>query len=160
MKVGFVYDPIYLKHDTGQHVENAKRLEAIISHLEQTGLKQQLTPIEPRAASIEELSLVHDEQYISHIRDVAQKGGGWLDVDTVMSSSSYEAALYAAGGVIRATEAVMNGEVDSAFALVRPPGNHATYEHAMGFCLFNNVSVATKYAVTNYKLEQIGRAHV
>ncbi|GAI52003.1 unnamed protein product [marine sediment metagenome] len=109
MKVGFVYDPIYLKHDTGHHVEIAKRLEAIISHLERTGLKQQLTAIRPGAASIEELLLVHDEQYISHIGDVAQRGGGWLDVDTVMSSNSYEAALYAVGGVIRATEAVMNG---------------------------------------------------
>ena len=155
MKVGFVYDPIYLEHDTGQHVENAKRLEATISHLEGTGLTQQLTPIRPRAASVEELSLVHDEQYISHIRDVAQKGGGWLDVDTVVSSNSYEAALYAAGGIIGATEAVMNGEVGSALALVRPPGHHATYEQAMGFCLFNNVAVATKCALADYELERI-----
>ncbi len=155
MKVGYIYDPIYLKHDTGQHVENANRLEAIISYLERTGLKQQLTPIRPRAASIEELSLVHDEQYISHIRDVAPKGGGWLDADTVMSSDSYEAALYAAGGVIRATEAVINREVNSAFALVRPPGHHATCERARGFCLFNNVAIATKYALANYKLEHI-----
>ena len=131
MKVGYVYDAIYLKHDTGQHVENANRLEAIISHLEQTKLKQQLTLIEPRAASIEELSLVHDKQYISHIQDAAQRGGGWLDADTVMSPDSYEAAIYAAGGIVRATEAVMDGELDSAFALVRPPGHHATPQRAM-----------------------------
>ncbi len=155
MKVGFIYDPIYLKHDTGQHVENATRLEAIISHLEQTRLKQQLTPIRPRAASIEEVSLVHHKQYISHVQDIAQKGGGWLDADTVMSSSSYEAAIYAAGGAIRATEAVMNGEVDSAFALVRPPGHHATSQRAMGFCLFNNIAIATKYALARYQLERI-----
>jgi len=155
MKVGFVYDPIYFEHDTGQHPENAKRLEAIISHLEMTGLKRQLTLIKPRAASMEELLPVHDEYYISHIQDVAQKGGGWLDADTVMSSNSYEAALYAAGGVIRATEAVMNEEVDSAFALVRPPGHHAIYERAMGFCLFNNLAIATKCALANYKLERI-----
>jgi len=155
MKVGFVYDPIYLKHDTGQHPENANRLEAIISYLEQTGLKQQLTSIKPRAAAIEELTLVHDEQYISHIRDVAQRGGGQLDADTGMSADSYEAALYAAGGVIRAAETVMNEEIDSAFALVRPPGHHATYERAMGFCLFNNVAIAAKYALANYKLERI-----
>ncbi len=155
MKVGFVYDPIYLEHDTGQHPENAKRLEAIISHLEMTGLKQQLIPIKPRAASVEELLSVHDEHYISHIRDVAQKGGGWLGADTVMSSGSYEAALYAAGGVIRATETVMNEEVDSAFALVRPPGHHATHQRAMGFCLFNNIAIATKCALADYKLERI-----
>ena len=155
MKVGFVYDPIYLRHDTGQHVENAKRLEAIISHLEQTGLKQQLALIKPRAATTEELLLVHDQQYILHIKDVAQKGGGWLDADTLMSADSYEAALYAAGGVIRATKAVMDGEIDTVFALVRPPGHHATYEQAMGFCLFNNVAIAAKCALTNYALGRI-----
>ncbi|MBA7481898.1 Histone deacetylase-like amidohydrolase [subsurface metagenome] len=155
MKVGLVYDPIYLKHDTGQHVENAKRLEAIISHLEQSGLKQQLTLIKPRPATVEELALVHHEQYISHIQNVAQKGGGWLDADTIMSPGSYEVALYAAGGVIRATEAVMNREVASAFALVRPPGHHATATQAMGFCLFNNVAVATKYNLAKYGLEHI-----
>ena len=155
MKVGFVYDPIYLKHDTGQHVENATRLEAIISHLEKTQLKQQLIPIKPGAASIEELSLVHDKQYISHIQDVAQKGGGWLDADTIMSPNSYETAVYAAGGAIKATEAVMDGEVASAFALVRPPGHHATPRRAMGFCLFNNVAIAAKYALAKYNLERI-----
>ena len=155
MEVGYVYDPIYLKHDTGQHVENAKRLEAIMSHLEQTGLKQQLTPIKPRAATVEELSLVHRKEYISHIQDAAQRGGGWLDADTVMSSNSYEAAIYAAGGLIRATEAVMDGELDSAFGLVRPPGHHATSQRAMGFCLFNNIAIAAKYALAKYKLERI-----
>jgi len=155
MEVGYVYDPIYLKHDTGGHVENANRLEAIISHLEQTGLKQQLTHIKPRAATVEELSLVHHKQYISHIQDAAQRGGGWLDADTVMSPDSYEAAIYAAGGAIRATEAVMDGELDSAFALVRPPGHHATSQRAMGFCLFNNVAIAAKYALAKYKLERI-----
>ncbi len=155
MKVGFVYDPIYLKHDTGQHVENARRLEAIISYLEQTELKPQLTPIKPRAATVDELSLIHHKQHISHVREVAQRGGGWLDTDTVMSAASYEAALYAAGGAIRATEAVVNGEVNSAFALVRPPGHHATVTRAMGFCLFNNVAIAAKYALAKYKLERI-----
>jgi acetoin utilization deacetylase AcuC-like enzyme len=72
-----------------------------------------------------------------------------------MSSDSYEAALYAAGGTIRATEAVMNGEVSSAFALVRPPGHHATPWRAMGFCIFNNVAIAAKYALAKYKLEHI-----
>ena len=155
MKVGLVYDPVYLEHDTGQHVENARRLEATISHLEQTQLKQQLALIEPRAASTEEISLVHDSHYISRIRDVAQRGGGWLDVDTLMSPDSYQAAIYAAGGAIRASEAVMDGEADSAFALVRPPGHHATSQRAMGFCLFNNVAIAAKYALAKYKLDRI-----
>jgi len=155
MAVGYIYNPIYLKHDTGQHVENAGRLEALISHLEQAGLKQQLTLVEPRAASIEELSLVHQKHYIGYIQEVARRGGGWLDADTVMSPDSYDVALYAAGGVIRATEAVMDGEVVSAFALVRPPGHHATPRRAMGFCLFNNIAIAAQHALARYKLERI-----
>ncbi len=155
MKVGYVYDPIYLKHDTGEHVENAGRLETILSRLEETGLRQQLTLVEPRAAAIEELSLVHHRQHIRHIQDVAQRGGGWLDADTVMSPDSYEVALYAAGGAIRAVESVMDGEVGSAFALVRPPGHHATPRRAMGFCLFNNIAIAAEQALAKYKLERI-----
>ena len=155
MSAGYVYNPIYLKHDTGQHVEVAARLEAITSHLEQTGLKDQLTLIEPRPATTDEIALVHRKEYIKEIEETAQKGGGWLDPDTVMSAGSYEAALHAAGGLIKAVEAVMGGEVNSAFALVRPPGHHATPQRAMGFCLFNNVAIAAHHALNKYKLERI-----
>ncbi|MFC1942149.1 histone deacetylase [Chloroflexota bacterium] len=142
MKAGFVYDPIYLRHNTGGHPENARRLEAIISHLEKTGLKQRLTPIKPRPATLEELTLVHDESHVTNVKEVAQNGGGWLDMDTVVSPGSYDAALYAAGGAIEAVKAVAGGEVNSTFALARPPGHHAVSGRAMGFCLFNNVAVA------------------
>lgn len=155
MKTGYAYDPIYLKHDTGQHCESAGRLEAIISYLEQTGLTEQLTLIKPRAASIEELALVHDKQYIDGVRAVVQRGGGWLDPDTVTSPGSYDAAIYAAGGAIRAVESVLTGEVQNAFALVRPPGHHATVDRAMGFCLFNNIAIAARYALTKHGLERV-----
>ncbi|MCX6011547.1 MAG: histone deacetylase [Chloroflexi bacterium] len=155
MAAGYVYHPIYLEHDTGEHVESAARLEAIISYLEKTGLKSKLTLIEPRPATVDEIALVHQRQYIKEIEEKAASGGGWLDPDTVMSADSYEVARYAAGGVIRAVEAVMGGEVSSAFALVRPPGHHATSGQAMGFCLFNNIAIAARYALEKYSLERI-----
>ena len=154
MNVGYVYDSIYLRHDTGQHPENAHRLEAIISHLEETGLKPRLSFIKPRAATTEEILLVHHEHLLAHIQAMAKRGGGWLDADTVMSSDSYQAALYAAGGLITAAEVIWS-EGGSAFALVRPPGHHATATQAMGFCLFNNIAIATKYALNKFKLERI-----
>jgi len=154
-KAGYIYHPIYLQHDTGNHVERAGRLEAITSHLEETGLTQQLTVIEPRAATIEELELVHSAAYIDEIRRRADGGGGWLDADTVMSVGSYQAAIYAAGGAIKAVDAVVGGEVESAFALVRPPGHHAIANKAMGFCLFNNIAVAAEYALKRHRLERI-----
>ena len=154
MKVGYVYDSVYLEHDTGQHPENATRLEAIMSRLEESSLKKRLTHIPPRPATTEELALVHHEEYIAHVQAVVKGGGGWLDPDTVASPGSYKAALYAAGGVIRATEVVMT-EGGSAYALVRPPGHHATATQALGFCLFNNVAIATRYALSKLNLGRV-----
>jgi acetoin utilization deacetylase AcuC-like enzyme len=155
MKVGLVYDPIYLEHDTGSHPENSQRLVAMMSYLEKTGLKEKLTLLAPRLASVEEIEMVHDPEYVSMIRSKAERGGGWLDLDTVMCPKSYEVSLYAAGGVLTAVEAVMKGELDSAFALVRPPGHHATHNRAMGFCIFNNVAIGAKFALSNFNLNHV-----
>ncbi len=155
MKVGYVYDPVYLRHDTGEHPENSRRLEAIIAMLERAGLKKRLTLIEPRPATEAELTLVHDESYVARIKEVAHQGGGWLDVDTFMSPGSYDAALFAAGGAIGAVDVVMAGEVSSVFALVRPPGHHATPREAMGFCIFNNVAIAARYALEKHGLGRV-----
>lgn len=155
MKVGYVYDPIYLQHDTGFHVENASRLTSIMNYLEKTGVLTELLEVKPRAATIDEIAAVHDRQYIAYIEYVARKGGTWLEVDTVMSPKSFDAAAYAAGGIIRATETVMDGELDSCFGLVRPPGHHATSDRALGFCIFNNIAIAAKYALAKYGLHRI-----
>jgi len=155
MKAGLVYDPIYLEHNTGDHVENSRRLVEAMSYLKETGIKEKLTCLPPRPASLEELEMIHAPEYISYVKSKAEKGGGWLDPDTVMSPKSYEAALYAAGGLIVAVEAVMKGEVDNAFALVRPPGHHAIRDRAMGFCIFNNVAIAAKFALSKFSLNRV-----
>ncbi|HEX75109.1 MAG TPA: histone deacetylase [Dehalococcoidia bacterium] len=155
MRVGLIYDPVYLEHDTGTHVENAQRLVTTMSLLEESQLKDKLPLLPPRPATVDELSTVHAREYISRIQNQTERGGGWLDADTVTSPGSYKAAIYAAGGVLTAVEAVMNKQVDSAFALVRPPGHHATCWQAMGFCLFNNIAIATKYALANFNIKQV-----
>jgi len=155
MKVGLVYDPIYLEHDTGDHVENRQRLVAAMSHLEETGTKQKLTMLSPRTASMEELEMIHEPEYISYVSRKAEKDGGWLDADTVLCPRSHEVALYAAGGALTAVESVVSGEVGSAFALVRPPGHHAIADRAMGFCIFNNVAVAAKFALAKFDFSRV-----
>jgi len=155
MKTGLVYDLIYLKHDTGDHVENSQRLVAAMSYLKETGVKEKLTCLPARSALLEELEMIHTTEYISYVESKAEKGGGWLDPDTVMSPKSYEAALYAAGGLMVAVEAVMKGEVDNAFALVRPPGHHAIHDRAMGFCIFNNMAIAAKFALSKFSLNRV-----
>ena len=155
MRVGIIYDPIYLKHDTGAHVENSSRLVETVGLLEKSKLIGSLVAIPPRAASVEEVSLAHPHSHISRVQSYSSRGGGWLDGDTYASPASYEVALYAVGGVLEGVDAVMTGKVNHAFALVRPPGHHATADEAMGFCLFNNIAIAAEYAKRKYKLERI-----
>lgn len=155
MKAGLVYDSIYLEHDTGDHVENSRRLVETISYLVETGTRDKLTCLPARPASLEELEMVHSPEHISYVKSIAERGGGWLDPDTVMSPRSYEAALCAAGGLLLAVEGVMKEEVDNAFALVRPPGHHAVRDRAMGFCIFNNVAIAARFALSKFDLNRV-----
>jgi len=151
----YVYDPIYLEHDQPSHPENARRLKRILGTLESEGMLPRLKRLEPRPATAEELQRVHVPAHIERVRRVAQAGGGNLDPDTYTSPRSFDAALMAAGGVVQAVEAVLIGEVANGFALVRPPGHHATATRAMGFCLFNNVAVAARAALVERKVARV-----
>jgi acetoin utilization deacetylase AcuC-like enzyme len=152
---GYVYDPVYLEHATGNHPENPGRLEAIITSLDMKFIRQQLKRLPARPATPDELTAVHQPEYIARVEAYCRQGGGWWDIDTFMSPGSYHAALYAAGGSIVAVEAVIKKRVPCAFALVRPPGHHATRDNAMGFCLFNNIAVAASYALKTYQMERV-----
>ncbi|RLC55109.1 MAG: histone deacetylase [Chloroflexi bacterium] len=155
MNTAYVYDPIYLEHDLPSHPENARRLKRILNTLEDEGMLARLRHLKPRPATAEELQCVHTPEHIERVRRTAQTGGGYLDPDTYVSSRSFDAALMAAGGVVRAVEGVLTGEIANAFALVRPPGHHATATRAMGFCLFNNIAVAAKAALTGGQAQRV-----
>jgi acetoin utilization deacetylase AcuC-like enzyme len=155
MATGYVYDPIYLEHDLRGHPENQRRLKTILQVLEGHNMLERLTPIRAVPISHERLNRVHEPAYVDHVQRVAQKGGGHLDMDTYVCSASYDAALMAAGGLVEATRVVLDGELDNAFALVRPPGHHALRDRGMGFCLFNNVAIAARYALAECGLERV-----
>jgi acetoin utilization deacetylase AcuC-like enzyme len=154
---GFVYDAIYLKHDTGAgHPERPERLTAIVDRLQQKGLLQDLVRVKPSAASLEWLTTVHTPEYVQRVRKSCQAGTGYVDTpDAPASRDSYEVALSAAGGVLSAVDTVMDGTVKNAFCAIRPPGHHALKDHAMGFCLFNNVAIAAKYIQKKHKLAKV-----
>jgi acetoin utilization deacetylase AcuC-like enzyme len=155
MDTAYVYHPVYLEHNQPSHPENARRLKHILQTLEEQGILARVRLLAPRPAREEELLRVHTRRHIAHVKQVADRGGGHMDMDTYVSPRSFEAALMAAGGVTRAVEGVLSGEIANAFALVRPPGHHATAGRAMGFCLFNNVAIATRAALEQDGVERV-----
>jgi acetoin utilization deacetylase AcuC-like enzyme len=155
-KAGIVRHPIYLEHKTEIfHPENPARLESIYSRLEEADLAGLLFPVEPRYARLEEILLVHDPRYVDRVLDSAEKTRIRFDPDTVTSPKTYKAAWMAAGGVMEAIRAVLAGEVPSVFALIRPPGHHALKDQAMGFCIFNNLAIGARYALTAHGLQRV-----
>jgi acetoin utilization deacetylase AcuC-like enzyme len=150
----YLSHPSSLEHDTGAHPESAARLRAIESRLEQAGWPG-LRRLEAPAATRQQLRRVHTEPHIEAIEDFCAKGGGLIEVDTVASERSFEAALHAAGGAVDAVERLLSGEDRFAFCGLRPPGHHAEAARAMGFCLFNNVAVAAAHALAGGGVERV-----
>jgi acetoin utilization deacetylase AcuC-like enzyme len=155
MPTGVVYHPVYLEHDLRGHPESRQRLKSVLRVLEERGMWPRLTAVEALPVSPERLYRAHEPRYVEQVQRLAERGGGHLDMDTYVGSASYDAALMAAGGLVEATRAVLDGEVDNAFALVRPPGHHALRSRGMGFCLFNNVAVAAHYALAERDIERV-----
>src|SRR5262245_35316384 len=139
MSLHLIYDPVFLTHDTGAHPENPMRLEVILRALEgDAKLAGHIRRVAPRGATDEDLTGCHGEEVILQARAISEEGGGLIDMDTVVSRASYEVARLAAGAGITAVDAAFTEDGGRAFALVRPPGHHATERQSMGFCLFNN----------------------
>ena len=144
--VGYLYDPLFLEHTYPGHPESDARLRAIVNLLRKENALDELTELSFKAATEAELAQVHRHDYIAEVLSIAGFGGGHMGADTYLNDASYDAAALAAGAGLRATQAVLQGEVERAFALVRPPGHHAFADHGEGFCIFNNIAFAAKAA--------------
>src|SRR5260221_6666645 len=168
MTTALIYDPIFLEHITPRnHPEQPERVQAALQVLEALNwlVRDGLVVMPPRAASVDELAAVHDRAYIQRVKAAAEEVAleeqhsgrhtGFFASDTYVSAQSLAAAIKAAGAPLTAIDAIMNGQIDNAYCLVRPPGHHALPDEAMGFCLFNNVAVAAQYALDHYGLERV-----
>jgi acetoin utilization deacetylase AcuC-like enzyme len=174
MATGFVFHERYLWHDTGRAAgsfaadaagwfepdlratENVEGKRRIRSLLEVTGLLDQLVRLDPRPATVEQVCRFHERAYVERIREASglwggDAGDGW----TRFGKGSYEVALLSAGGVITAVDAVIDGTVRNAFALVRPPGHHAMPDSGRGFCIFGNAAIAAHHALAERGLRRI-----
>lgn len=145
------------EHGTGPgHPEQPARYSAVMSRLESAGLSHELVRLETRRANDDELALVHVREYITLVaREIAQNRRELSTGDTTISAQSGEAARVAVGCALASVDAVFSGRVRNAFCVVRPPGHHAGSAHGMGFCLFNNVAIAARYAQKRYGAERV-----
>ncbi|TFZ02316.1 histone deacetylase family protein [Ramlibacter henchirensis] len=165
-KTGYFSHPACRKHEMGPgHPECPERLDAIDDRLLVTGVADALDRRQAPQASLADLELAHDRLHVAALRGLREElqesiaAGGpayaAIDPDTAINSHTWDAALHAAGAALAATDAIMAGELENAFCCVRPPGHHACRNRAMGFCFFNNVAVAARYALERHRLKRV-----
>lgn len=145
--VGYLYDPLFLSHTLPGHPENHERLEAVMRRLREYGELEHLIELTFAPADETQLCAVHVDAYVELVKQVSARGRAMLGPDTYIHPATFRAASAAAGAAMAAVRAVLGGQVDRAFALVRPPGHHAFPDHGEGFCLFNNIACAAQYAL-------------
>jgi len=157
LQTGLVTDIFYKEHDTGAgHPERVGRYEAVVGTLTNSGLSEKLKPVASRDATEAEIQLCHTADYFKIAKQDIHSGAAQLSTgDTSVCAKSFDVALRAAGGVLSAVDAVFTDKVRNAFCVVRPPGHHASAARGMGFCVFNNIAVAARYAQKKHKAGKV-----
>ena len=156
-KTGFLYDERYLLHDTGlNHPEKPERLKAIYRGIEDAGLLSKLTLFQAEPADMKWIETIHSKEYIDRFETSCRSGITVFDYpDNQMCAKTFETAVLAVGGVIKAAQKVISGDLDNVFCAVRPPGHHAEHGSAMGFCYFNNIAIAARYLQMECHIKRI-----
>jgi len=157
MTTALIYSEKYVEHDPGWgHPERPERLKAIVSGLKRVNLwdSPKIKIVEPGPAKVDDIALAHDQDYIKLIESLSETETP-IDGDTPVRKNTYELALLAAGGAIKAGDMVMSGEFKNAFALLRPPGHHACRNRGGGFCYFNNIAIMVEKLKSDYKLNRV-----
>ena len=161
MTTALISHPLCTRHEMGAfHPECPERLAAIHDQLRAARIADLLLPFEAVRASDEQIERVHPPQYLAWLAAAQPEAGAYaqLDPDTAINVHSLDAARYAAGAVVMATDLVLSGSVGNAFCAVRPPGHHAEQARAMGFCVFNNVAIGTMHALSAHGLRRVAIA--
>jgi len=157
-RTGFLYDERYLLHNTGPgHPESAGRIKAVYQGIKDADLLSKLTIFQASRADLKWVESVHAKNYIERFEAACRSGNSMFDYpDNQICTETFETALLAVGGVLDAARRVVTGKLDNVFCAVRPPGHHAEYDQAMGFCYFNNVAIAARYLRIEWGIQRVG----
>lgn len=157
-KTGFLYDERYLRHNTGpNHPESPERLKAIYQGIKDADLLPKLTLIHARRAELKWIETIHSKNYIKRFEAACHSGNSTFDYpDNQICAETFETALLVVGGILDSVRLIMTGKLNNAFCAVRPPGHHAEYDAALGFCYFNNVAIAARYLQIEWGIERVG----
>ena len=158
MVTDLVYHDAFVKHEMSMgHPESPDRLRSAMSYATKANLLEndKLNLLTPEPVDLDLVYTIHDKQYLEGIRAKSEMGGGFYTLDTAVNQHTFEAALLAAGGGVGAVDRIMAGTTENAFVLCRPPGHHAEFERAFGFCFINNIAVAANHLIQNHGLERI-----
>jgi acetoin utilization deacetylase AcuC-like enzyme len=157
MTTAYISHSDFLRHEMGSHhPECPERIQAIEDQLILSRVDGFLKRIEPPLATTEQVELVHSADHVEYVTDHSPTSGYFmLDGDTIMNPATLTVSLRAAGAAIAGVDAVMKGEVENAFCAIRPPGHHAEPTRSMGFCVFNNIAIAARYAISAYGIERV-----
>jgi acetoin utilization deacetylase AcuC-like enzyme len=156
-RCGLIYDPVFADHTTGQgHPEQPKRVTHTYDMLRQQGLTEKCVPIEAKVCDEKNLKLVHSPTYLEIAKQDVESGETSLSTgDTQICEDSWDVSLRATGGLLHAIDQIFTGRIERAFSLSRPPGHHASPSKGMGFCLFNHIAIAARYAQEKYKVGKV-----
>jgi acetoin utilization deacetylase AcuC-like enzyme len=157
VKTAIAADPLCRSHLAGRdHPERAERFDAVLDGLRERGLLDRLIPLDPRAATDDELLLCHTPAYLRVARRDVEQGYPCLSTgDTDIGPVSWNAAAHAVGAALNAVDAIIAGRAQNAFCVVRPPGHHANASRGMGFCIFNSIAIAARYAQRRHGVERV-----
>lgn len=157
MTTGISYDAAFLDHDTGPgHPERKERLIATMNHLRTLPWFERVRRFTPSAPDPAWFETIHSREYIARAAATCRSGARFLDtMDVSVSAKSFEVACLAAGAPMGLADAIVGGEIDNGFAVVRPPGHHAEHDMALGFCLFNNVAILARYLQKQHGMDKV-----
>jgi acetoin utilization deacetylase AcuC-like enzyme len=158
MATAYLYDHVYMQHKTGWgHPEKPDRLKSINESLKAAAYYKDLVMIRPSMPDMKHIEAIHSTSYIQRVKkEIEDDGISYLDsMDTGVCGDSYDVALKAVGGSLTMCDAIMEGKAKNGFCAIRPPGHHAEWDYAAGFCIFNNIAISARYLQSEYGITRI-----